>query len=129
VAWQEGEPPGRRRWHALGRPLPLQAGGELPGVRLAFETVGRLAADRSNAVLILHALTGDSHVAGPAGPGHRTPGWWDGFVGPGLALDTDRWFVVAPNVLGGCQGSTGPFSPRPDGRRWGGASPRLTQRD
>jgi homoserine O-acetyltransferase len=92
-------------------------------VRLAFETVGRLAADRSNAVLILHALTGDSHVAGPAGPGHRTPGWWDGLVGPGLALDTDRWFVVAPNVLGGCQGSTGPASPRPDGRRWGGASP------
>ncbi|WSW79840.1 alpha/beta fold hydrolase [Streptomyces sp. NBC_00996] len=78
--------------------------------------------------LVLHALTGDSHVAGPAGPGHPTPGWWDGLVGPGLALDTDPWFVVASNVRGGCQGSTGPSSPRLDGRRWGGAFPRLTRR-
>lgn len=98
-------------------------------MRLAFETWGRLAPDRSNAVLVLHALTGDSHVAGPAEPGHPTPGWWDGLVGPGLALDTDRWFVVAPNVLGGCQGSTGPSSPGPDGRHWGSAFPPLTQRD
>lgn len=111
------------------KPLPLEAGGELPGVRLAFETWGRPAPDRSNAVLVLHALTGDSHVAGPAEPGHPTPGWWDGLVGPGLALDTDRWFVVAPNVLGGCQGSTGPSSTCPDGRHWGGAFPALTQRD
>ncbi|MFF3205484.1 homoserine O-acetyltransferase [Streptomyces sp. NPDC002962] len=128
-AWREGDPPGRRRWHLRERPLPLEAGGELPGVRLAFETWGRLAPDRSNAVLVLHALTGDSHVAGPAEPGHPTPGWWDGLVGPGLALDTDRWFVVAPNVLGGCQGSTGPSSPGPDGRHWGSAFPPLTQRD
>ncbi|MFH0178621.1 homoserine O-acetyltransferase [Streptomyces cacaoi] len=128
-AWREGDPPGRRRWQVRERPLPLEAGGELPGVRLAFETWGRLAPDRSNAVLVLHALTGDSHVAGPAEPGHPTPGWWDGLIGPGLALDTDRWFVVAPNVLGGCQGSTGPSSTRPDGRHWGGAFPSLTQRD
>lgn len=80
-------------------------------------------------MLVLHALTGDSHVAGPAGPGHPTAGWWDGLVGPGRALDTDRYFVVAPNVLGGCQGSTGPSSPRPDGRPWGSAFPFLTQRD
>ncbi|GAA2450830.1 homoserine O-acetyltransferase [Streptomyces glaucus] len=98
-------------------------------MRLAFETWGRLAPDRSNAVLVLHALTGDSHAAGPAEPGHPTPGWWDGLIGPGRALDTDRWFVVAPNVLGGCQGSTGPSSRRGDGRRWGGAFPYLTQRD
>ncbi|KOG36264.1 homoserine acetyltransferase [Streptomyces viridochromogenes] len=108
----------------------MEAGGELPGVRIAFETWGRLAPDRSNAVLVLHALTGDSHVAGTNGPGHPTPGWWNGIVGPGLALDTDRWFVVAPNVLGGCQGSTGPASPRPDGRgSWGSAFPFLTPRD
>lgn len=99
-------------------------------MQLAFETWGRLAPDGSNAVLVLHALTGDSHAAGPAGPGHPTAGWWDGLIGPGLALDTDRWFVVAPNVLGGCQGSTGPASPRPgERRRWGGAFPYLTQRD
>lgn len=128
-AWREGDPPGRRQWYVRETPLPLEAGGELPGVRLAFETWGRLAPDRSNAVLVLHALTGDSHVAGPAGPGHPTAGWWDGLVGPGRALDTDRWFVVAPNVLGGCQGSTGPASPRPDGRVWGGGFPFLTQRD
>ncbi|MEU9923053.1 homoserine O-acetyltransferase [Streptomyces griseoluteus] len=129
-AWRDGDPAGRRRWHTAGGPLPLEAGGELPGVRLAFETWGRLAPDRSNAVLVLHALTGDSHVAGPAGPGHPTPGWWDALVGPGRALDTDRWFVVAPNVLGGCQGSTGPASARPGSdRAWGGAFPFLTQRD
>ncbi|MFE7209588.1 homoserine O-acetyltransferase [Streptomyces sp. NPDC001698] len=129
-AWRAGDPPGRRRWHGLRRPLPLEAGGELAGVRLAFETWGRLAPDASNAVLVLHALTGDSHVTGPAGPGHPTPGWWEGLVGPGRALDTDRWFVVAPNVLGGCQGSTGPASPRPGGARsWGGAFPFVTPRD
>ncbi|MEV7081667.1 homoserine O-acetyltransferase [Streptomyces sp. NPDC093516] len=128
-AWREGDPPGRRQWYRREEPLALEAGGELPGVRLAFETWGRLAPDRSNAVLVLHALTGDSHVAGPAEPGHPTPGWWDGLVGPGRALDTDRWFVVAPNVLGGCQGSTGPASPGPTGRRWGGGFPFLTQRD
>ncbi|MER6063120.1 homoserine O-acetyltransferase [Streptomyces sp. NPDC001792] len=128
-AWREGNPPGRRQWFERDKPLPLEAGGELPGVRLAFETWGRLTPDRSNAVLVLHALTGDSHVVGPAEPGHPTPGWWDGLIGPGCALDTDRWFVVAPNVLGGCQGSTGPASFTPDGRHWGGSFPFLTQRD
>lgn len=98
-------------------------------MRLAFETWGRLAPDGSNAVLVLHALTGDSHVSGPTEPGHPTPGWWNGLIGRGLALDTDRWFVVAPNVLGGCQGSTGPAAPRPDGRHWGSAFPYVTQRD
>ncbi|MFE5401834.1 homoserine O-acetyltransferase [Streptomyces sp. NPDC056580] len=128
-AWREGDPPGRRRWYEHAGPLRLEAGGELPGVRLAFETWGRLAGDRSNAVLVLHALTGDSHAAGDAAPGHPTPGWWDGLIGPGRALDTDRWFVVAPNALGGCQGSTGPSSRAPDGRPWGGRFPFLTQRD
>ncbi|MFG2357310.1 homoserine O-acetyltransferase [Streptomyces sp. NPDC048521] len=128
-AWREGDPAGRRQWYEREEPLALEAGGELPRVRLAFETWGRLAPDRSNAVLVLHALTGDSHAAGAAEPGHPTPGWWDGLIGPGRALDTDRWFVVAPNVLGGCQGSTGPSSRTPDGRRWGGRFPFLTQRD
>ncbi|MFC8970254.1 homoserine O-acetyltransferase [Streptomyces sp. NPDC057094] len=126
---REGDPPGHREWHLRDKALPLEAGGELPDVRLAFETWGRLAPDGSNAVLVLHALTGDSHVAGPAGPGHPTPGWWDALVGPGRALDPDRWFVVAPNVLGGCQGSTGPSSAGPAGPPWGGAFPFLTQRD
>ena len=128
-AWREGDPPGDRRWVELSEPLPLETGGELPGVRLAYETWGSLNEDRSNAVLVLHALTGDSHVVGPEGPGHPSPGWWEGIIGPGLALDTDRYFVVAPNVLGGCQGSTGPSSTAPDGRPWGSRFPRITIRD
>ncbi|MFI0874829.1 homoserine O-acetyltransferase [Streptomyces parvus] len=126
---REGDPSGRRRWAAIEDPLPLESGTRLPGVRLAYETWGRRAADGSNAVLVLHALTGDSHVAGPAGPGHPTPGWWDALVGSGRALDTDRWFVVAPNVLGGCRGSTGPSSPGPDGTPWGSRFPYLSVRD
>lgn len=128
-AWRDADPPGRRRFVTLPGDLPLEAGGALPGVRIAYETWGRPNADRSNAVLVLHALTGDSHVVGPAGPGHPTPGWWDGLIGPGRAIDTDRWWVVAPNVLGGCQGSTGPASPAPDGRPWGSRFPGLTVRD
>ncbi|EDY46835.1 homoserine O-acetyltransferase MetX [Streptomyces sp. SPB074] len=129
-AWRPGDPDGRRLWYAADKPLALEGGPELPYLRLAFETWGTLAPDASNAVLVLHALTGDSHVHGPAGPGHPTPGWWDGLVGPGRALDTDRYFVVAPNVLGGCQGSTGPASARTEaGRAWGSAFPFVTPRD
>jgi homoserine O-acetyltransferase/O-succinyltransferase len=128
-AWREGDEPGRRQWVMLPAPLPLEAGGELPGVRIAYETWGELNASASNAVLVLHALTGDSHVAGPAGPGHPTPGWWEPLVGPGRALDPERWFVVVPNIVGGCQGSTGPSSTAPDGRYWGGRFPLVTIRD
>jgi homoserine O-acetyltransferase len=109
--------------------MELEAGGTLPEVRVAYETWGTLAPDHSNAVLICHALTGDSHVTGPAGPGHPTPGWWQTVVGPGRALDTDRWFVVVPNVLGGCQGTTGPADPAPDGCPWGSRFPFVTVRD
>lgn len=128
-SWHDGDPIGRRRWAASRRPLRLESGTLLPGVRIAFETWGTLAPDRSNAILLLHGLTGDSHVAGPASPGHPTPGWWDGLVRPGAALDPDRWFLVAPNVLGGCQGSTGPCSPAHDGRAFGSRFPFITIRD
>ena len=127
-AWREGMPRGGRQLVDIGS-LALEAGGELPSVRAAYETWGRLTPARDNAVLVEHALTGDSHVAGPAGPGHPTPGWWDGLIGPGRPLDTDRWFVVASNVLGGCQGSTGPSSTAPDGRPWGSRFPFVTVRD
>ncbi len=127
--WREGDPAGHRRFADVGD-LPLQLGGVLPQVRLAYETWGTLAADGSNAVLVEHALTGDAHVTGEAGPGHPTPGWWSELVGPGRAVDTDEWFVVAANVVGGCQGSTGPSSTRPGtGRPWGSAFPRLTVAD
>jgi homoserine O-acetyltransferase len=128
-AWRAGDPPGNRQFVTLPGTLPLEAGGALPAVRLAYETWGTPAPDRANAVLVLHALTGDSHVTGPAGPGHPMPGWWRELIGPGRALDTGRWYVVAPNVLGGCQGSTGPASPAPDARPWGSRFPFLTIRD
>lgn len=101
----------------------------LPGFELAYETWGQLNSDRSNAVLVEHALTGDSHAAGAAAPGHPSDGWWDGLIGPGRGLDTDEVCVVVPNVLGGCQGSTGPSSLAPDGAAWGGRFPTITVRD
>jgi homoserine O-acetyltransferase len=109
--------------------MDLEAGGHLPEVRISYETWGTLSPERDNAILILHALTGDAHISGPAEAGHPTAGWWDSMVGPGRPIDTDRWFVVAPNVLGGCQGSTGPASTAPDGRPWGSRFPFLTVRD
>ncbi|RWZ46426.1 homoserine O-acetyltransferase [Labedella phragmitis] len=127
-AWRDGDPPAGRRFANLG-PLDLEFGGHLPHVRLAFETWGELSPARDNAVLITHALTGDSHARGEAGPGQPTAGWWDRIIGPGLAVDTDRWFVVVPNMLGGCQGSTGPASFAPDGREWGARFPSVSVRD
>lgn len=126
--WHEGDHPGRRQFLDLGA-IELEAGGRLPGVRVAYETWGRLNAAADNAILVEHALTGDSHVCGPAGPGHPTPGWWDGLIGPGRPLDIDRHFVVASNVLGGCQGTTGPSSTAPDGQPWGSRFPFVTIRD
>ncbi|SNR89107.1 homoserine O-acetyltransferase [Blastococcus mobilis] len=126
--WAEGDPVGDRVFLDLPAFRP-ERGGVLPSVRVAYETWGTLAPDASNAVLVEHALTGDSHVAGPAGPGHPTPGWWDGLVGPGAPLDTDRFFVVCANVLGGCQGTTGPSSLTPDGGRWGSRFPEITVGD
>ena len=127
-AWRPGDAPGGRRFVDLGD-VELERGGPLPGVTIAYESWGELNADRSNAVLVLHALTGDSHLTGSAGPGHPTAGWWSGLVGPGKVLDPADWFVVAPNLLGGCQGSTGPASLDPDGVEWGPRFPYLTIRD
>ena len=127
-AWREGDPVGDRRFIGIGD-LELESGGLLPGVQIAYEQWGALSPTRDNAILVLHALTGDSHVVGPAGPAHPSSGWWPGIVGPGLAIDTDRWFVLAPNVIGGCQGSTGPASLAPDRAEWGARFPFLTIRD
>jgi homoserine O-acetyltransferase/O-succinyltransferase len=127
--WVEGDPVGDRVFLDLPAPLRPERGGLLPSVRVAYETWGTLAPDASNAVLVEHALTGDSHVVGAAGPGHPTAGWWDGLVGPGAPLDTDRFFVVCANVLGGCQGTTGPWSFGPDGGRWGSRFPEVTVGD
>jgi homoserine O-acetyltransferase len=127
-AWREGDPAGNRQFVSIGA-LALERGGDIPTVRIAYETFGTLNADRSNAILALHTLTGDSHVAGDSGPGHPTAGWWEDFVGPGKHVDTDEWFVVAPNMLGGCQGTTGPSSQSPTGGEWGSSFPFVTIRD
>ena len=127
--WMPGDPVGSRRFVTLPRPLALDGGATLHPVTLAYETWGTLAPDASNAVLMCHAWTGDSHARGDE-DGHPAPGWWEGAVGPGMAIDTDRWFVVCSNVLGGCQGSTGPASPHPvDGLPYGSRFPVITVRD
>jgi homoserine O-acetyltransferase len=131
-AWRPGDPVGRRQFATLfsDRPLALRAGGALSSVTVAYETWGTLNADASNALLVLHALSLDSHAAGPSEPGHRQLGWWDPLIGPGRAIDTDRFFVVCPNVLGGCQGTTGPASIDPHtGTPFGSRFPVTTIRD
>lgn len=94
------------------RPLPLRSGATLAQVDVAYETYGDLNAERSNAVFICHALTGDAHAAG-FHDGDTRPGWWDTLIGPGKPVDTRTWFVVCANLLGGCQGTTGPSSINP----------------
>ena len=127
-AWIVGDPVGNRKF-TNPFSLKTESGQVLQNARLAYETWGELNDQRSNAILVLHALTGDSHTVGNAGDGHPTAGWWNGLIGPGLALDTDKFFVVSPNVLGGCQGSTGPSSLDPNGREYGPSFPQLTIRD
>ncbi len=98
---------------AQDRPFVLESGAELRDVTIAYESYGRLNADRSNAILILHALSGSGHAAGYNSPDDPKPGWWDDCIGPGKAFDTDRFFVICSNVLGSCYGSSGPMSINP----------------
>jgi homoserine O-acetyltransferase len=132
----------------LPAPLPLDCGRELYPVRIAYETYGTLSSDRDNVILVCHALSGDAHAAGfsatPAGEGtrdgfraeeldgdqRRSLGWWDGMIGPGKAFDTDRFFVVSSNLLGGCRGTTGPSSMNPATKRpYGADFPVITVSD
>jgi homoserine O-acetyltransferase/O-succinyltransferase len=112
----------------LAHALPLDSGQSLEGVRVAYETYGALAPDKGNAVLICHATTGDQHVAS-INPRTGKPGWWSRMVGPGKPIDTDRFFVVCANVLGGCMGSTGPSSLAADGKAYAMRFPVITIRD
>lgn len=129
------------QYHTLGkpgRPWTLRDGGQIPGAVIAYETWGTLNRARSNAILVFHALSGSHHAAGFDPHGPRTPlwtdechdGWWDAFIGPGRAFDTDEYFVIAANFLGGCYGSTGPASVDPRiGQPFGGAFPWPTIAD
>nr|WP_320161675.1 homoserine O-acetyltransferase [uncultured Methanoregula sp.] len=110
-------------------PLVLESGETLSSPVIAYETYGKLNRERSNAILICHALSGDAHVAG-FHEGDTKPGWWDSVIGPGKAFDTDRYFVICTNVIGGCKGSTGPSSVNPDtGKPYGAKFPVITIRD
>ena len=131
-AWYDGAAFGTRKFLEFpkDRPVALDSGKTLQQVTIAYETWGELNSDKSNAILLCHAWTGDSHAAGSAQDGQPTPGWWDGLVGSGCAIDTDKYFVVCTNSLGGCQGSTGPASPHPtDGKPYGSRFPVITVRD
>jgi homoserine O-acetyltransferase/O-succinyltransferase len=130
--------PSQGRWTAHGgvraltfpveAPLQLSNGAKLGPLTIAFETYGTLNADRSNAILVCHALTGDQFVASP-NPVTGKPAWWPRIVGPGRPIDTNRFFVICANVLGGCMGSTGPASLAPDGKPYGLRFPMITVSD
>lgn len=114
----------------IKQPLDLDCGRTLPEFTLAYETYGKLNPERSNALLICHALSGDQHAAGYHSIEDRKPGWWDNCIGPGKPFDTDRFFVVSPNNLGGCKGSSGPTSINPDtGKPFGPDFPLVTVHD
>ena len=117
-AWLENHAPGDRRFLNIGD-VALESGETLRDVTIAYQSWGVLNDKKDNAILVNHAMTGWSDV----------PGWWPSMVGPGLPFDTDKYFVVCPNVIGGCQGSTGPSSIAPDGKRYGSRFPSLTIRD
>lgn len=114
--------------YAISQSLPLDSGQVLDGAQIAYETYGELNAQRSNAILICHALTGDQYVASTH-PITGKPGWWERMVGPGKPIDTDRFHVICANVIGSCLGSTGPASIAPDGKPYAMRFPVITIRD
>ncbi len=117
----------KKQFFTLPDVLPLESDKKLSGVELAYETWGELNEKRDNAILVMHALTGDSHAAGYYDSSDKQPGWWDIMIGPGKGMDTDRYFVICANVIGGCMGSTGPASTNPDtGKPYGSAFPVVT---
>jgi homoserine O-acetyltransferase len=121
--------PGQQATLATDRPMPLDSGAEIGPITVAYQTYGTLNAEKSNAVLVCHALTGDQYVAEPH-PVTGKPGWWSLMVGPGKPLDTDRYFIICANALGGCMGTTGPkeIDPR-TGERYGLNFPVITVAD
>jgi len=123
----------QRQYMTLFEPpnvLRLASGETLGPITVAYQTYGTLSPRADNAIFICHALTGDSHVAGKRNPDDRKPGWWDGFIGPGKAIDTNTYFVVCANVLGGCQGTTGPSDTNPaTGKPYGPDFPFITIQD
>ena len=116
--------------HHFDQPLTLASGKVLPAFDVVYETYGALNSNASNAILVCHALSGDHHAAGYHSKDDAKPGWWDNYIGPGKVIDTNKFFVVSPNNIGGCAGSTGPVSINPEtAKPWGASFPRLRARD
>src|SRR5208337_2153087 len=116
----------KTRYFHLPEELALESGQKLSPVTIAYETYGKLNKDRSNAILICHALSGDAHAAGWH-EGDKKPGWWDLAIGPGKAFDTEKYYVICSNIIGGCKGSTGPSSLNPStGKPYGLDFPVIT---
>jgi len=110
--------------------LLLKSGRKLGPITLAYETYGNLNTGMDNGILVLHALSGTAHAAGYHSPSDKYPGWWDNYIGPGKAFDTNKYFVICSNVIGGCNGSTGPSSVNPvTGREYGLDFPLVTIQD
>ena len=121
--------PAQRPGHTLvvNEPLQLDSGASLAQYTIAYQTYGKLNADRSNAILVMHALTGDQYAGPDLHPVTGRDGWWASVIGPGKVLDTDRYFLICPNVLGGCMGSTGPTDNDPaTDKPWGLTFPVIT---
>jgi homoserine O-acetyltransferase len=119
----------KETFHLAGG-ITLESGGYLPDIDIAYEQYGELSADRSNVVLLAHGITGSSHAAGKYALTNRSTGYWDDLIGPGKAIDTNRWCVIAPNFLGGCRGTTGSLSTNPEtGQPYGPNFPQITIRD
>lgn len=116
-------------YHDISNPIILDSGETLDEVTVAYETYGELNKEKSNAILICHALTGDAHAAGWH-EGDKKPGWWEMVIGPGKALDSEKYFIICSNVLGGCKGTTGPSSISPKtGKEYGVDFPVITIND
>ena len=118
------------KYFTIEKNLKLESGEEFGPISVAYETYGRLNGKKNNAILVLHALTGDAHAAGYHSETDRKPGWWNDMIGPGKAFDTDKYYVISSNMLGGCMGTTGPSSINPKtGKAYGTDFPVITIED
>jgi len=118
------------KYFTIEKKIRLESGEEFGPITVAYETYGRLNGKKDNAILVLHALTGDAHAAGYHSETDYKPGWWNDMIGPGKAFDTDKYFIISSNMLGGCKGTTGPSSINPEtGKAYGTDFPVITIED
>ena len=118
------------KYYTIEEPIKFESGVEFSPITVAYETYGELNENKDNAILVIHALTGDAHAAGYHSENDKKAGWWDTLIGPNKAFDTNKYFVICSNCLGGCSGTTGPSSINPEtGREYGLDFPVITIED